>query len=418
VINGDMIRRRFLEQMLLAGAMLPTLGKTNSRGEQNPVGSADLRASWVAMLEKVATPVIANLAANQLKARMPVELPRGPETRRAVTHLEALGRTLAGLAPWLGVSGADDAEENKRTQMAALTRQAIANAVDPAAADHLDFTVAPQNVVDSALLALGLSRARAELWDKLDEATRKRIIAALQSTRKHQITWRNNWLLFSAMIETFLATVGAEWRAEPIDVAIKAHQEWYKGDGAYGDGSDFHWDYYNSFVIHPMLVTILELIGPIDDRWDGVRKAVHERALRYAAVQERLIAPDGSYPAFGRSITYRCGAFHHLAMMALRHELPKGLTPSQVRSALDAVIKRTLGTPNTFDSEGWLRVGLSGHQPSLAERYISTGSLYLCTLTFLPLGLSPADEFWTAPAMAWSSCQLWSGMDRPADHAI
>ena len=32
---------------------------------------------------------------------------------------------------------------------------------------------------------------------------------------------------------------------------------WYKGDGVYGDGPPFHWDYYNSFVIQPMLLNIL-----------------------------------------------------------------------------------------------------------------------------------------------------------------
>jgi hypothetical protein len=192
----------------------------------------------------------------------------------------------------------------------------------------------------------------------------------------------------------------------------------YKGDGVYGDGPDFHWDYYNSFVIQPLLVEALDLIAPVSNQWSGYREKVISRAQRFAAVQERLVAPDGSYPPLGRSITYRCGAFHHLAMMALRGDLPKGVTPAQVRSALTAVIRRTLGAPNTFDDDGWLRVGLAGLQPSLAERYISTGSLYLCTFAFLPLGLGPGDEFWAAPAADWTSRKVWNGVDLPADHTI
>jgi hypothetical protein len=141
------------------------------------------------------------------------------------------------------------------------------------------------------------------------------------------------------------------------------------------------------------------------------------RARRFAAVQERLIAPDGSYPPLGRSLTYRCGAFHHLAFMALRRDLPDAIKPAQVRSALTAVIRRTLGAPDTFDGD-WLRIGLAGNQPSLGESYISTGSLYLCTFAFVPLGLSPADEFWAAPAEEWTSRKLWSGVDLPADHAL
>jgi hypothetical protein len=370
------------------------------------------------MLTRVTEPVLANLAANQLKAKMPVEAANGrTEDRRAVTHLEALGRTLGGIAPWLAVTGAADGEERTRARFAALTRQALANAVDPAAADYLDFSAGAQNLVDAAFLTLGLSRARAEVWEKLDAPVRERLVGALQSTRKFK-PGRNNWLLFSATIEAFLASVGAEWQPEPIDVAIKAHEEWYRGDGAYGDGPNYHWDYYNSYVIQPMLLAVLDLIAPVDQRWNDHRDPVLQRARRYAAVQERLIAPDGSYPPLGRSITYRCGAFHHLAAMALWRDLPTGVAPAQVRGALSAVIRRTLGAPGTFDADGWLRIGLCGHQPSLGERYISTGSLYLCTFAFLPLGLPLADEFWSAPAEDWTSRKLWTGVDAPADHAI
>ena len=219
------------------------------------------------------------------------------------------------------------------------------------------------------------------------------------------------------MIEAFLASLGVAWQSEPIALAIQAHEEWYEGDGAYGDGPHFRWDYYDSYVIQPLLLTVLDLIAPVDARWNHFQAKVRERARRYAAVQERFIAPDGSYPPIGRSLAYRCGAFHHLATMALRRDLPSGVTPSQVRGALSAVIERTLGAPRTFE-RGWLRIGLAGHQPSLGESYISTGSLYLCTFAFLPLGLGPVDEFWSAPAADWTSRKLWSGVDQPADHAM
>lgn len=411
-----MNRRSFLQNATLAGVGIAHLGRASA--ESALPMQPDDRAAWVTMLTRVAEPVLVNLAANTLKARMPVESAKGhAEERRAVTHLEALGRTLGGIAPWLGVHGASEAEENARGRFAAMTRQALTNAVAPDAAGHLDFTAGAQNLVDAAFLALGLSRARAELWEKLAVSVGGRIVAALQSTRKFK-PGRNNWLLFSAMIEAFLASTGAEWQPEPIEVAIAAHEEWYKGDGAYGDGAHFHWDYYNSYVIQPMLLSVLDLIAPVDTRWNRFHDAILKRARRYAAVQERLIAPDGSYPPLGRSITYRCGAFHLLATMALRRELPDGISPAQVRGALGAVIRRTLGAVDTFDQNGWLRIGLAGHQPSLGEAYISTGSLYLCTFAFLPLGLGPADEFWTAPPADWTSRKLWAGADLPADHAI
>jgi hypothetical protein len=73
--------------------------------------------------------------------------------------------------------------------------------------------------------------------------------------------------------------------------------------------------------------------------------------------------------------------------------------------------------PETFDAQGWLQVGAVGHQPSLREGYISTGSLYLCLCGLLPLGLPANDPYWTAPAEPWTQKRIWSGEDISADHA-
>ena len=72
----------------------------------------------------------------------------------------------------------------------------------------------------------------------------------------------------------------------------------------------------------------------------------------------------------------------------------------------------------TFDRDGWLRIGLCGHQPGVGETYISTGSLYLCAVGFLPLGLPATDDFWAAPAQPWTSVRAWSGQAFPIDHAL
>ena len=144
-----------------------------------------------------------------------------------------------------------------------------------------------------------------------------------------------------------------------------------------------------------------------------MRAPVLARARRHAAVQERLIGPDGTFPAIGRSIAYRAGAFQLLAQIALRRALPEGVAPGQVRAALSAVLLRTLDAPGTFDANGWLRIGLAGHQPGVGERYISTGSLYLCATAFLPLGLPPDDPFWAQPAQPWTARLAWSGAPVP-----
>src|SRR5262249_47400546 len=133
---------------------------------------------------------------------------------------------------------------------------------------------------------------------------------------------------------------------------------------------------------------------------------------------ERLIAADGSYPPIGRSLAYRCGAFHALAQAALRGRLPDDVAPAQARGALTAVIRRTLDAADTFDAGGWLGFGVCGHQPAIGETYISTGSLYLCAVAFLPLGLAPADAFWSAPPQPWTAAKAWKGQSFAIDHAL
>ena len=410
------MKRREFWNRAGASLLLPGAGEVIAGGDQPAIGSE--RDVWRTLLIRTAGPVIKSLAAQTLKKDMPVETRPGSERNRALfTHLEAIGRTLAGIAPWLGAEGLSAEEETQRAEWAGLVRQGLGNVVDAGSPDRIDFTAGAQCLVDAAFLALGLLRAPAVLWQPLDDGVKQRLIAALQSTRKFT-PGRNNWLLFSATVEAFLASAGAQWLPAPIETAVAAHMEWYKGDGAYGDGPEFHWDYYNSFVIQPMLLAVLDAVKPVDARWEKHREAIEKRARRYAAVQERVIAPDGSYPALGRSITYRCGAFHHLAEMALRRALPEGLAPAQVRCALAAVIQRTLGARGTFDTAGWLQIGLAGHQPSIAEVYISTGSLYLCTNAFLPLGLPPADAFWSSPPAEWTSRRIWNGQDLPPDAAL
>ncbi|MEZ0485026.1 DUF2264 domain-containing protein [Fibrella aquatica] len=375
------------------------------------------RAYWVQTLLKIANPVLTALANEQLKATMPVESAPGQEAgRRNVSYLEALGRTLAGVAPWLEHT-ATGTEKAQQQAVAELARRAITNGVNPASPDFLNFNKGGQPLVDAAFLAHGLLRAPTQLWEKLDKETQTRLIAALKSSRVIKPGY-SNWLLFSAMVEAALLKFTGEGDEVRMDYAIRQHQAWYKGDGAYGDGPDFHWDYYNSYVIQPMLLDVVKTLVDAKKGDKALLDQLQTRARRYAQIQERLINPDGSFAAFGRSLAYRCGAFQLLAQVALQKQLPPELSPAQVRSALTAVIHRTMDATGTFDAKGWLQIGLCGHQPSIGETYISTGSLYLCSEAFLPLGLPADDPFWTAPAEDWTSKKIWSGQNVVADHAI
>lgn len=98
------------------------------------------------------------------------------------------------------------------------------------------------------------------------------------------------------MVEAALKEFTGEWEYERVKYACDRFAQWYKGDGWYGDGADFHLDYYNSFVIHPMMVEVLAVM-----KKHGLEGAIPydlelSRYARYAEQQERLISPEGTFP--------------------------------------------------------------------------------------------------------------------------
>ncbi len=410
-------RRSFLKLSAAAGLLGAKDLRARDAAGMPPLNGAGAREFWTRIAARLSAPLLSALAGRRLREVMPVESHPNSRDRREFTYLEGLGRLLAGIAPWLelGVGTSDEARE--RVRLAELARQGIDAATDPDSPDLMNFSRGRQPLVDAAFLAQAILRAPRELWEKLEPRVRQNLVAAMLATRPIP-AGENNWKLFATMVEVFLQRVGEVRDHNRLFEGITRHRDWYVGDGMYGDGPEFRWDYYNSFVIQPMLLESLDVVAGEAEEWQALRGKVVERLTRWAAVQERLIAPDGSYPAVGRSLAYRAGAFQGLALAALRHALPAELLPGQARVALTRVIWRTLAAAENWDGNGWLQIGLSGHQPRLGETYISTGSLYLCSVALLPLGLPPSDPFWSEPPARTTWEKAWSGGDLPADKAL
>lgn len=370
------------------------------------------RADWLALMLKIADPVLQNLREGRLHETLPVE----KESRAMYAHLEAFARTLSGMAPWLELEGLQGEEKSLQETYRECALCCIDRATDPASPDYMNFTEGyGQSLVDAAYLAYALIRAPHALIDPLPARVKSNLAAALRSTRKFD-PFPINWLFFSAIVEAALYRMGEEWILPPVERVVTSFEKWYVGDGMYGDGEFFHMDYYNSYAIHPMYVDLLKTFAPVIPAYRDLLPKVVKRASRYAAIQERLISPEGTYPMTGRSLTYRFGAFQALSHAVLCENLPASLSPAQVRCALSAVMERTC-EGGMFDEKGFLKVGVYGHQPSLGEHYICVGSVYMCAAVFLPLGLLPSHPFWSDPDEPWTSRKIWSGIDLPCDES-
>ncbi|WP_222536805.1 DUF2264 domain-containing protein [Pedobacter polysacchareus] len=394
--------------------------QSSKKTKQNHVttGAQD-RQYWAELLYKISSPVILNLADGTLKKNMPVEVPPGQSTDffKKVTYLEAVGRTMAGVAPWLALPDEETKEGLMRKKLRLALLKGIANAVDPANPDYLNFRTESQPIVDAAYMAQAFLRAPKALWEPLDALTKSRIAEEFKALRTRTGAY-NNWLLFAGINEAFLLSIGEQPDPARLDFAKRKILEWYQGDGWYSDGPSLSIDYYNSYVIHPMLVDFFKVLSDKKRITTEMYDTAVKRMVRYSEFSERIIGPDGTYPAMGRSVTYRTAAFQALGQVALMDKLPTQISPAQVRSGLTAVMHRMFEQCDNFDKVGWLVLGFCGSQPGIADSYTSTGSLYMATLGFLPLGLPADNEFWTAPAADWTAKKAWSGQAFKKDYHV
>ena len=388
------------------------------------------REYWCEQAWKMAQPVLENMAKGELQKNMKTEFsPSFDNRNRKVVYMETFGRLMAGLAPWLALpdsavsnSAADMKELEMRRQLRQWALASYKNSVDPDSPDYLVWGASGQNLVDAAYIAESFIRAYDALWVPLDDLTKERYINEFKKLRKYEPPY-TNWFLFSSTIESFIAKAAGlkEYDDFRVMMTIRKVEEWYVGDGWYADGPVFAFDYYSSYVFHAMYLETLQ--NMIDAKQNGTRleyKKYYDRALKraqkFAIILERFISPEGTFPVFGRSSTYRMAALQPLALMAWYQKLPKELSNGQVRAALTASMHRMYDQQNNYNDGGFLTIGFCGSQPDMADWYTNNGSLYMTSLSLMPLGLPANHDFWTCPAEPWTQVKAWGGQPFPKDH--
>ena len=378
------------------------------------------REYWTSQAYKMAQPVLENMAQGKLQQNMLTEFsPSFDNRNRKVVYMETFGRLMAGIAPWLALPDDATAESRQRKQLREWALASYRNAVDPTSPDYLCWGVSGQNLVDAAYIAESFIRAYDILWQPLDTLTKQRYFKEFQKLRRIDPPY-TNWLLFSSVIESFLAKAGGGYDEFRVNMACRKVEEWYVGDGWYADGPVFAFDYYSSYVFHAMYLETLQAMidAKMNTRIDYSK--YHERALKraqkYAIILERFISPEGTFPVIGRSTPYRLAAMQPLALLAWYQKMPKELTNGQVRAALTQVMHRMFDHQQNYNQKGFLTIGFCGSQPETADWYTNNGSLYMTSLAFMPLGLPANHPFWTDAPQPWTQVKAWNGRPFPKDH--
>lgn len=292
-----MNRLHWLFLLLVTVLLIPTENATAKK----KIEKSD-REIWCEVMYRMAAPVLSNMSEGRLKQNMLVELsPTWDGRNKDVTYMECFGRLMAGLAPWLSLPEDDTAEGVQRRQLRKWALKSYKQAVDPSATDYLLWRQEGQTLVDATYIAESFLRGYDALWMPLDSLTKQRYINEFTQLRRVDPSY-SNWLLFSATIESFLRKAGAPSDTYRISSSLRKIEEWYVGDGWYSDGPHFAFDYYNSFVIHPMYIEALEIIteaGKHKNIWNMPGCDYHKaiiRAQRFGMILERLISPEGTFP--------------------------------------------------------------------------------------------------------------------------
>jgi len=108
----------------------------------------------------------------------------------------------------------------------------------------------------------------------------------------------------------------------------------------YADGPQLHWDYYNSYVIQPMLLAVLDATSKTTKAWADLAPVIlHARAamLSFKSASSHLTAPFPPSPLHYLSL-WSLPFYSPLSLCATI--FPEPLPPEQVRCALWAVINK------------------------------------------------------------------------------
>lgn len=339
-------------------------------------------------------------------------------SHKNILILECFSRLMDGISPWLALPDDETKEGKLRNKLKKLAILSYKMAVKPNSSDMILWhsNKISQPLVEAGFLAQSFLRAP-NLWNELDIQTKNRYLECFKEIRKIKAPF-NNCLLFLGIVECFFMEMGYHPDKERIINITNQINRWYIGDGWYSDGNHFTMNYYNSYVIHPMFIHIIEIMEKNNMKVPVNSTIAIKRMQKFNSFLERLISPEGTFPAFGRSIVNRLGAFHSLALSILKYGLPKHITNGGIRSGLTKIIENMFNNRNNFNDHGFLNLGFVGHQVNIANSYSTSGSTYLTSLIFLPLGLPANHSFWVDSPQQWTSKKAWSGKQFPIDNHI
>ncbi|HSL30355.1 MAG TPA: DUF2264 domain-containing protein [Anaerolineales bacterium] len=320
-----------------------------------------------------------------------------PDDRRglpdAVDAIESFARIASAWGAWLRnpANPATLTFDDREIDLEKLLHRALLDGTDPSNPSTYwgDIGHMDQRIVESADIAVAIWMSRKRVFNHMTAAEQIQIVSWLAQV-DGKGTYTDNWILFTAMVQSVRYHLGFPCPEEELDYRLLQVGEFYRGDGWYADGPSAEFELYNAWMFgwHYLLWAWID-----GERRPDHRQLVLERGRSFIDGFLHFFGANGSYPAWGRSVVYRFAA---VAPFATGYLL--GITsqePGLLRRVSSGCM-RYFYDHGMFDPDAhFLRQGYHGNFPPAGEAYISPGSPYWCCHGLFALTFDRDDPFWT-----------------------
>ena len=337
------------------------------------------RADAAVLVRQLYEPLLPGVSTGGARVRIGEDV---AHYERVCSELEGFSRPIWAIAPLLAGGQTFPHLE--------LIQRGLANGSDPAHPEYWGpVGDRDQRAVEMAAIGYALAVAPKHFWEPLSDAARRNLGAWLSAVQRVEVH-DSNWRFFVVLVQEGLRKVGL-----PVDERVRnAHldrlDEFYLGDGWYGDGPEGFIDHYNGFALHCYGL----LLAALDDGRDRARSERYlERAARFAKDFRYWVADDGASLAMGRSLTYRFGMASFWGALAVAN--CEALPWAEIRGLWARSVRWWLAQP-MLDPVGRLTVGFRWPNALMMEEYNAPASSYWAMKAFLPLSLPETHPFWRA----------------------
>ncbi|MBT3274943.1 MAG: DUF2264 domain-containing protein, partial [Spirochaetales bacterium] len=279
-------------------------------------------------------------------------------------RMEGFARSFFLSAPFLMHSAEGVIQlESETLNVAEFYRKGIMHGTDPKHPEYWGgIRSFSQTIVEGAALALNMYFSKRLVWDALSVSEQRNAAEYLLAVARCK-TYRNNWMLFRAIIYAVLKAFGKPHDEGAMNRLAGRSADLYVANGWYSDGRERSFDYYNAWVMHPYLLFWCDINPDTKPDFFAMCK---ERMNIFTSHLMHFFAADGSYPAYGRSLIYRTGVVS--AFSAAEYFACSALSPGEARRICSGNLKY-FWERGAIEEEGYFTLGYHSSLPEVAEYY-------------------------------------------------